>query len=55
VAHLPHPKLEAAIREAISESTGDIEQFDVQVPIRLDALERDVIYLAGLEHALNAN
>jgi Leucine-rich repeat (LRR) protein len=43
--------LEAAIREAISKPTGDIYPSDLQELTRLDAWERNITDLTGLEHA----
>jgi hypothetical protein len=51
VVVFPDPDLEAAIREAIGKPTGDIYPSDLQGLTRLDAWERNITDLTGLEHA----
>jgi parallel beta-helix repeat protein len=50
VVTFPDPNLEAAIREAINKSEGDIYQSDLDNLTSLDADGRNIIDLTGLEH-----
>jgi len=47
----PDQNLEAAIREAVGKATGDIYEADVENLTSLNASERGVVALTGLEHA----
>ena len=47
------PNLEAAVRAAISKPTGPIEHSDLLGLLFLDASERSIVSLAGLEHCTN--
>ncbi len=49
----PDPNLEAAIREAISKSEGTIYISDLEGLASLDASERDITDLTGLEYCVN--
>jgi len=51
--HFPDPNLEAAIREAIGKATGDIYASDLQRLTHLDARERGIADLTGLEYCTN--
>ena len=50
VVTFPDPNLEAAIREAINKTEGDIYQSDLDNLTSLDANIRNIIDLTGLEH-----
>ena len=47
------PNLEAAIREAINKPTGDIYQADLEGLTTLDASEKSIADLTGLEYCIN--
>ena len=49
VVTFPDPNLEAAIREAIGKPTGDIYQSDLAGLISLDASNRGIVDLTGME------
>ena len=49
----PDPNLEAAIREAIGKPTGPIYTLDLQGLSFLNADDRNIIDLTGLEHCVN--
>ena len=44
------PNLEAAIREAIDKATGDVYESDLLGLTSLDATQRDITNLSGIEH-----
>ena len=48
--HFPDPNLEAAIREAITKPTGDIYPSDLEGIMALDARDRNIEDLAGLDY-----
>lgn len=50
VVTFPDPNLEATIREAIGKPTGDISQSDLQWLTGLEARDRGIVSLAGLEY-----
>ena len=50
VVTFPDPNLEAAIRDAIERPIGDICQSDLDGLTYLDASDRDIVYLTGLEY-----
>jgi hypothetical protein len=47
------PNLEAAIREAIGKPTGDIHSSDLEGLTSLDATERNITYLTGLQYCIS--
>ncbi len=49
----PDSNLESAIRTAISKPSGDIYQSELLLPTELDASNRDIIDLTGLEYCEN--
>jgi internalin A len=51
--YFPDPNLEAAIREAIGKPTGDIYPSDLVGLTSLDAYERNISDLTGLEYCTN--
>jgi len=51
--HFPDPNLEAAIREAIGKPSGDIYPSDLEGLTYLNASERSISNLIGLEHCTN--
>ena len=53
VVTFPDPNLEEAIREAIGKPTGDIYESDLQGLAQLDASDRDISDLTGLEYCVN--
>jgi len=53
VVHFPDPNLEQAIREAINKPTGDIYDSDLVGLTELDAYERDITTLEGVQYCRN--
>ena len=53
IVSFPDPNLEAAIREAIGKPTGDIYVTDLEGLTYLDAYERDITDLTGLEYCID--
>ncbi len=47
------PNLEAAVREAIGKSEGNLTEADLTTLTSLDASDKDVASLGGLEHCKN--
>jgi Leucine-rich repeat (LRR) protein len=50
IVTFPDPNLEAAIREVIGESEGDIYQSDLEGLTELDTANKSITNLNGLEH-----
>ena len=53
VVSFPDPGLEAAIREAINKPTGDIHDANLAELTHLDARERSISNLAGIQHCID--
>jgi len=53
VVNFPDPNLEAVIREAINKPTGDITDADLLGLTSLEAYDRNISDLTGLEHCIN--
>ena len=53
VVNLPDPGLEAAIREAIDKPTGDIHETDLIGLTLLDAIDRGIVNLEGIQHGVD--
>jgi len=53
VVTFPDAKLDAAIREAIGKHTGDIYQSDLEELTSLNASDKSIFYLTGLEYCIN--
>jgi hypothetical protein len=53
VGTFPDAKLDAAIREAIGKHTGDIYQSDLEELTSLNASDKSIFYLTGLEYCIN--
>jgi Leucine-rich repeat (LRR) protein len=53
VLNFPDPGLEAAIREAIGKPSGDIRSFDLIRLSSLDANDRGIKSLKGIQHCVN--
>ncbi len=53
IVTFPDPNLETAVREALNKPTGDITSEDMASLTLLDASNRDIVNLTGLEYAIN--
>ena len=53
VINFPDPGLEAAIRDEIGKQTGDIHDTDLTGLTSLDASERDIANLEGIQHCVD--